>query len=156
MLTLMIKLEQCQVMVFSKIRKHILSWKINKTTFINDSKATNIDSSIPALKSFKNIHWICGGIPKSDDMKSALPYLKNVKKIYVIGLEKDIFFAAFEKYIEVVYLRDMKKAVQSAFSNSKKEKKISTVLLSPAAASFDQYRNFETRGNAFKKCIMNL
>jgi UDP-N-acetylmuramoylalanine--D-glutamate ligase len=50
----------------------------------------------------------------------------------------------------------MKKAVQSAFSNSKKEKKISTVLLSPAAASFDQYKNFETRGNAFKKCIMNL
>ena len=130
--------------------------KINKTTFINDSKATNIDSSIPALKSFKNIHWICGGIPKSHDMKLALPYLKNVKKIYVIGLEKDIFFAAFERYIEVVYLRDMKKAVQSAFSNSKKEKKISTVLLSPAAASFDQYRNFETRGNAFKKCIMNL
>ena len=136
-------------------RQEILR-KINKTTFINDSKATNIDSSIPALKSFKNIHWICGGIPKSDDMKLALPYLKNVKKIYVIGLEKDIFFAAFERYIEVVYLRDMKKAVQSAFSNSKKEKKISTVLLSPAAASFDQYRNFETRGNAFKKCIMNL
>ena len=136
-------------------RQEILR-KINKTTFINDSKATNIDSSIPALKSFKNIHWICGGIPKSHDMKLALPYLKNVKKIYVIGLEKDIFFAAFERYIEVVYLRDMKKAVQSAFSNSKKEKKISTVLLSPAAASFDQYKNFETRGNAFKKCIMNL
>jgi UDP-N-acetylmuramoylalanine--D-glutamate ligase len=136
-------------------RQEILR-KINKTTFINDSKATNIDSSIPALKSFKNIHWICGGIPKSHDMKIALPYLKNVKKIYVIGLEKDIFFTAFERYIEIDYLKDMKNAVQSAFLNSKKEKKIATVLLSPAAASFDQYKNFETRGNAFKKYITNL
>ena len=50
----------------------------------------------------------------------------------------------------------MKNAVQSAFLNSKKEKKIATVLLSPAAASFDQYKNFETRGNAFKKYITNL
>ena len=89
-------------------------------------------------------------------MKSALPYLKNVKKIYVIGLEKDIFFTAFKRYIEIDYLKDMKNAVQSAFLNSKKEKKIATVLLSPAAASFDQYKNFETRGNAFKKYITNL
>ena len=130
--------------------------KIDKTLFINDSKATNIESSLPALRSFKNIYWICGGIPKSYNMDSAIPFLKNVKKIYIIGLEKKIFFDAFEKYTEIVYVKEMKKAIKTAFLNSKKEKKIISILLSPAAASFDQYKNFETRGNAFKKCVKSL
>lgn len=130
--------------------------KIDKTLFINDSKATNIESSIPALKSFKNIYWICGGIPKSHNMELAHPFLKNVKKIYIIGLEKNIFFNAFENYVEIVYVKDMKKAIKIAFLNSKKEKKIISILLSPAAASFDQYKNFQTRGNAFKKCVASL
>ena len=86
----------------------------------------------------------------------SLELLKNVKKIYIIGLEKKIFFDAFEKYTEIVYVKEMKKAIKTAFLNSKKEKKIISILLSPAAASFDQYKNFETRGNAFKKCVKSL
>ncbi len=130
--------------------------KINNTVFINDSKATNIESSIPALKSFKNIYWICGGIPKSKNMNSVLPYLKNVKKIYIIGFEKDIFFKTFNNYVETIYIKDMTKAVKSALLSSKKQKSTSTILLSPAAASFDQYKNFETRGATFKKLVANL
>ena len=63
---------------------------------------------------------------------------------------------AFENYVEIVYVKDMKKAIKIAFLNSKKEKKIISILLSPAAASFDQYKNFQTRGNAFKKCVKSL
>ena len=130
--------------------------KIDKTLFINDSKATNIESSIPALQSFKNIYWICGGIPKSHNMELAIPFLKNVKKIYIIGLEKNIFLNAFKNYAEIFYVKDMKKAIKLAFFNSKKENKDISILLSPAAASFDQYKNFETRGNTFKKCVSIL
>ena len=130
--------------------------KINNVLFINDSKATNIDSSIPALKSYNNIYWICGGIAKSTDMSSAVPYLKNVKKIFVIGLEKNIFFNAFHKYIQIIYVKNMKEAVKNAYLDACKKNLSSSVLLSPAAASFDQYKNFKTRGNAFKRIVFNL
>ena len=130
--------------------------KIKKTTFINDSKATNIESSIPALETFKNIYWICGGVTKSKNMNLALPFLKNVKKIYIIGCEKNIFIKSFSQHVETVYIKDMNKAIRDAFLSSKKQKKISTILLSPAAASFDQYKNFETRGNSFKKYVKNI
>ena len=130
--------------------------KIKKTLFINDSKATNIESSVPALKSFKNIYWICGGITKSKDMRVAIPYLKNVKKIFIIGLEKKIFFDAFEEVAEIVYVKNMNSAVQISYLNAKKDNQHASIILSPAAASFDQYKNFETRGNAFKRIVSNL
>ena len=62
-----------------------------KIKIINDSKATNGEATAAALTTFKNIYWICGGIPKSYNMDSAIPFLKNVKKIYIIGLEKKYF-----------------------------------------------------------------
>ena len=130
--------------------------KIKKTLFINDSKATNIESSVPALKSFKNIYWICGGITKSKDMRVAIPYLKNVKKIFIIGLEKKIFFDAFQDVAEIVYVKNMNSAVQISYLNAKKDNQNASIILSPAAASFDQYKNFETRGNAFKRIVSNL
>ena len=130
--------------------------KINKVIFINDSKATNIESSVPALKSYKNIYWICGGVTKSKDMSQAIPHLKNVKKILIIGLEKSIFFETFKNLVEVIYLKNMNAAINTAYASAKKEGLNSTVLLSPAAASFDQYKNFETRGNAFKKNVATL
>ena len=89
-------------------------------------------------------------------MNLALPFLKNVKKIYIIGYEKNIFMKSFSHYVETVYIKDMHKAIKNAFLSSKKNKKISTILLSPAAASFDQYKNFETRGNSFKKSVKNI
>ena len=130
--------------------------KIKKTLFINDSKATNIESSVPALKSFKNIYWICGGITKSKDMRVAIPYLKNVKKIFIIGSEKKIFFDAFHNVAEVFYVKNMNSAVKISYLNAKKDNQHASIILSPAAASFDQYKNFETRGNAFKRIVSNL
>ena len=89
-------------------------------------------------------------------MKVAIPYLNNVKKILIIGLEKKIFFDAFQNFVEIVYVKNMSSAVKISYLNAKKDNQHASIILSPAAASFDQYKNFETRGNAFRRIVSNL
>ena len=120
--------------------------------FINDSKATNATSALNALNSFSNIHWIAGGRGKGDGITSLTEYLGSVKKTYLIGesalefsdqisgLPHSIFQTLDEAFVEVC-----KNAIPG-----------DTVLLSPAAASFDQYANFEQRGLHFFKLVEEL
>jgi len=126
-----------------------------KLLCINDSKATSFDASLQSLSNYNNIYWIVGGLPKYRDHF----YLKNVKqkivRAYIIG--KNTFF--FKKQIRNRISYTISKNIRNAINNIYKDLKLSrnskkTILLSPAAASFDQFSNFENRGNYFKKLIM--
>ena len=126
--------------------------KKKNVTFINDSKATTFESAIAAISGLKNIFWILGGLPKKGDKINLFNYKKNIIKCYLIG--KNINF--FKKQIEGKVSFSISKTLESAINQIIKDykfykKKKCLILLSPAAASFDQFKNFEIRGNKFKK-----
>ena len=126
--------------------------KKKNVTFINDSKATTCESAITAISCLKNIFWILGGLPKKGDKINLFNYKKNIIKCYLIG--KNINF--FKKQIEGKVSFSISKTLESAINQIIKDykfykKKKCLILLSPAAASFDQFKNFEIRGNKFKK-----
>lgn len=113
--------------------------------FVNDSKATNVDSAATALQAFARIRWICGGLEKEGGLGALAPHLGAVRKAYVIGREA----AAFARQlpgIESEICTTMAAAVERAIAEAEPG---DTVLLAPAAASFDQYDNFEKRGEDF-------
>ncbi len=113
--------------------------------FVNDSKATNVDSAAKALGAFERIRWICGGVEKEGGLGSLLPHLGHVRKAYVIGREAEAFarkLAGVEAEVCTTMARAVARAVAEAEPGD-------TVLLAPAAASFDQYDNFERRGEDF-------
>ena len=113
--------------------------------FVNDSKATNVDSAAKALQAFQNIRWICGGLEKEGGLGALQDHLDHVRKAYVIGREA-AGFAMHLKGIETAVCGDMASAVAQAMAEAEAG---DTVLLAPAAASFDQYDNFERRGEDF-------
>jgi len=113
--------------------------------FVNDSKATNVDSAAKALQAFSNIRWICGGLEKDGGLDALLPHLGGVTKAYVIGREAASFAMQLGDLPHEV-CTDMATAVARAAADAVKG---DTVLLAPAAASFDQYDSFEKRGEDF-------
>jgi UDP-N-acetylmuramoylalanine--D-glutamate ligase len=121
----------------------------NGVRFVNDSKATNVDSAAKALRAFQNIRWICGGLEKDGGMGALSKAAGNVKKAYVIGRDAAQFAMQLEG-IETQVCTSMDKAVASAVAEAMPG---DTVLLAPAAASFDQYDNFEKRGEDFAACV---
>jgi UDP-N-acetylmuramoylalanine--D-glutamate ligase len=120
--------------------------------YINDSKATNSDSASVALKTFKNIHWICGGEKKEEKLTNLAFNAKFVKKVYVIG-EDPVEFAAQLGFDPHELCGSMEDAVKLA---SEEAIPGDIVLLSPAAASFDQYQNFEKRGEHFIELVKKI
>ena len=117
----------------------------NGVRFVNDSKATNVDSAAKALQAFKNIRWICGGLQKEGGLDALHPHLGNVAKAYVIGREAEAFALGLPG-IPTSICTTMAAAVEQAIADAQEGE---TVLLAPAAASFDQYDSFEARGNDF-------
>ena len=127
--------------------------KIDNINFINDSKATNAESTSNALLAFDNILWIVGGKQKDGGISSLKPYFSRVKKAYLIGESSDDF-ANFLSKNNVIYQKcnNLLNAVNSAFFDSCGQFKndlVNNILLSPACASFDQWKNFEERGDFF-------
>ncbi len=127
------------------------------TLFVNDSKATNADSSAQALACFDDIFWIAGGKPKTGGIVSLAGFFPRIRKAYLIGEAADNFAktldgkAAYE--IAGTLDRAVAAAARDAAASTAKEP---VVLLSPACASFDQYRNFEVRGTAFRDLVLAL
>ena len=117
-------------------------------TFVNDSKATNVDAAAKALAAFKNIRWICGGLEKEGAFDALNAQASNVRKAYVIGREAEAF--ALKLDVDAQICGDMASAVKAAIADAKQG---DVVLLAPAAASFDQYDNFELRGDDFTACV---
>ena len=130
-------------------------YKSSDFEIINDSKATNGESASAALKSYKNIHWIAGGLEKKDGLGKAVKNLQKVEAIYLFGSSQKRFYrqlkeSNFEK--QIFLFNNLKQLIEYLFSRISKIKNNNvTILFSPAAASFDEYKNFEERGAMFKK-----
>lgn len=131
---------------------------LGNVTFVNDSKATNGDSTVYALQSYRCIYWICGGKPKSDGLGACVDHLGAVRAAFTIGESGDDFAAELEKRnVPVFKCKVMEKAVSEAFAAARAEGfEDAVVLLSPAAASLDQFRNFEHRGDVFANAVRML
>jgi UDP-N-acetylmuramoylalanine--D-glutamate ligase len=112
--------------------------------FVNDSKATNVDSAAMALRAFPNIRWICGGLQKEGGLEGLVEATGQVRKAYVIG--RDAAGFALHLNVDAEVCTTMEAAVARAIDDAEAG---DTVLLAPAAASFDQYDNFEQRGEDF-------
>ena len=122
------------------------------TTFINDSKATSFSASKYALSSLKNIYWIIGGLPKKGDKINFNPFKKNIIKSYIIGKHINFFKKQIEGKLPFSITKNLEKSIIQILKDSKLKKNSKKfVLLSPSAASFDQFKNFERRGLEFKK-----
>ena len=121
--------------------------------FVNDSKATNPTSTAPALAAYPAIHWILGGLPKSDDLDPCEPYLGHVRAAYTIGEAGPMFARLLRPKVEVTEAETLDRAVGAA---ARKAKAGEVVLLSPACASFDQFRDYEARGEAFRAAVEAL
>ena len=135
-------------------RHEIFLRKKNKI-FINDSKATSFQASKFALKNSKNIFWIVGGLPKEGDNFNLGKIKKNIIKAYIIGNHMKNFSKHLKGKINFQLCKTLKKAIISIIRDTKKmPDKKATVLLSPASASYDQFENFEERGNCFKNLIL--
>ncbi len=120
---------------------------VDGVRYVNDSKATNPTSVAPALQAFAGIHWILGGQAKTDELDACLPHLTHVKAAYVIGEAAPLFARLLGPHVPVVEAGTLDAAVAAAAQAAVPG---DTILLSPACASFDQFRDFEARGDAFR------
>jgi UDP-N-acetylmuramoylalanine--D-glutamate ligase len=124
--------------------------------FINDSKATNVNSTWYAIECMENnIIWIVGGVDKGNDYSELFPVVKKkVKAIVCLGKDNKKIIEAFkDKVATIVETTSMEEAVRSSYYLATKGE---TVLLSPACASFDLFKNYEDRGRQFKQAVRNL
>jgi UDP-N-acetylmuramoylalanine--D-glutamate ligase len=125
-------------------------------SFINDSKATNVNSTWYALECMENqVIWIVGGVDKGNDYSELFPIAKQkVKAIVCLGKDNKKIIESFKDKIDtIIETNSMEEAVRSAYYLAKKGE---TVLLSPACASFDLFKNYEDRGRQFKQAVRNL
>jgi UDP-N-acetylmuramoylalanine--D-glutamate ligase len=130
--------------------------KVHGIDFINDSKATNVNSTWYALESMTTpVIWIAGGTDKGNDYSELLDLAKQkVKALICLGVDNSKLHKAFSRVVPVIVdSGSMKEAVQTAYRMGKKD---DTVLLSPACASFDLFENYEDRGRQFKNCVREL
>jgi UDP-N-acetylmuramoylalanine--D-glutamate ligase len=121
--------------------------------FVNDSKATNPTSTAPALAAYPHIHWIVGGLNKTDELDACLPHLGHVRAAYVIGAAADLFETLLRPHVPVVRAESVAKATRLAAEAARDGE---VVLLSPACASYDQFTDFEARGAAFREAVGGL
>ena len=124
--------------------------------FVNDSKATSFESTKFALKNLKNIFWIVGGLPKKGDNIKLNSLKKNIIKSYIIGKNTNFFSKQLKNKVKFKITKNLKKTILEIFKDIKSyNKNKNIILLSPASASYDQFLNFEKRGNEFKRLIKN-
>ncbi len=119
-------------------------------TVVNDSKATNVDAASRALKTFDNIRWIAGGRSKDKDFCGLSGALKSVRKAYLMGEDAEAIASILPPAMPRVLHPTMLDALSQALDDAETG---DTVLLSPACTAFDQYRDFEHRGDAFKAAV---
>ena len=130
-------------------------FKSKKLTIINDSKATTFSSSVSLLKSLTNVHWIIGGqAKKGDKLLLSKKDCKNFKA-YIFGSDKNFFLNKIKKLMKYELFLDLKSLIKKLSLEIKADRKIShkTILFSPSAASFDNFKNFEERGKYFNQLI---
>ncbi len=130
--------------------------RVKNYTFINDSKATSFQATKFALKNTKNVFWIFGGLPKQKDKFDLKDFKDNIIKSYIIGKKTSFFKKQIKNKIDYKITKNLKNAVIQIFKDLKiLGKKKNSILLSPASASYDQFTNFEQRGDEFKRLVRN-
>ena len=128
-----------------------------RVLFVNDSKATNADSTAQALACFSDMFWIAGGKPKTGGLASLAGFFPRIRKAYLIGEAAEGFARELEGRVPHVVAGTLDRAVELAARDAEvSDVKEPVVLLSPACASFDQYRNFEVRGDKFRELVRAL
>ena len=131
--------------------------RIGKVRFVNDSKATNADAAARALVCFPDIFWIAGGRPKEGGIESLAPLFGRIRKAYLIGEAAQDFARTLGERVPHHISGTLDQAVASAFEDARASSiPAPVVLLSPACASFDQFRDFEARGEAFRVTVADL
>jgi UDP-N-acetylmuramoylalanine--D-glutamate ligase len=118
--------------------------------FVNDSKATNSTATAPALAAFPRVRWILGGQAKTDNLDECAPHFGHVRSAYTIGEAGELFARLLSPHMPVECCETLENAVNRAAADSQAG---DTVLLSPACASFDQFRDFEARGDKFRELV---
>ena len=125
----------------------------NGVLFVNDSKATNPTSTAPARAAYPAVHWILGGLAKTDELDACAPHFSHVKAAYTIGEAGPMFAKLLAPHMPVTQSVTMDAAVAQAAAAAQPGE---AVLLSPACASFDQFRDYEARGDAFRAAVEAL
>jgi UDP-N-acetylmuramoylalanine--D-glutamate ligase len=131
--------------------------RVDRVLFVNDSKATNADSAAQALACFGDIYWIAGGKPKTGGLATLAGFFPRIRKAYLIGEAAVSFATELDGKVPYVVAGTLDGAVPLAARDAAAaEAAEPVVLLSPACASFDQFRNFELRGDAFRQLVLTL
>lgn len=122
--------------------------------FVNDSKATNADAAAPALSSFQRIYWIAGGLAKQGGIEKLRSFFPRIARAYLIGEAAPEFSATLGEAVPFEISATLSAAVEHAAADAARDDSGEcVVLLSPACASFDQFKNFEVRGEAFRQAV---
>jgi len=130
--------------------------RLGKVRFVNDSKATNADAARQAMSSYPKFYWIAGGVAKAGGIEELKDLFPRIAKAYLIGEAAQPFSWTLAGKAEVVMSGTLEKAVQQAYADAAASGEDSIVLLSPACASFDQFSDFEARGEAFRAAVNGL
>jgi len=126
-----------------------------KLLCINDSKATSYDASLQSLLNYNRIYWILGGYPKYRDRFQLKKFRNKIIKAYIIGKNTNFFVKQIKNNIKYKVSKNIKNAINDIYKDLKFSQNVrNTILLSPAAASYDQFANFEKRGIYFKNLVM--
>ncbi|MGF1640837.1 MAG: UDP-N-acetylmuramoyl-L-alanine--D-glutamate ligase [Rhodospirillales bacterium] len=130
---------------------------VDGVVYVNDSKATNPEAAARALACYRDIYWIAGGRPKEGPLTALEPYLDRVRHAFLIGEATEGFAAALEHRVPISRCGTLGAALVAARAAAEREgRQGAVVLLSPACASFDQFRNFEERGETFRRLVAAL
>lgn len=131
--------------------------EIDGVRFVNDSKATNAQAAEQALKTWPKVHWIAGGVPKAEGIEPLAPWFDRIEQTYLIGESEAAFAKTLSGKVSTVKCGTLEAATQAAFDAAKASGEANPiVLLSPACASFDQFKDFEARGDAFRTIVKGL
>jgi UDP-N-acetylmuramoylalanine--D-glutamate ligase len=129
---------------------------IGRVRFVNDSKATNADAARQAMSAIPKFYWIAGGVPKSGGIEPLTDLFPRIEKAYLIGEAADDFKKTLDGHAPAVIAGDLAAATEMAFRDAAASGGDAVVLLSPACASFDQFPDFEVRGDAFRAAVAGL
>ena len=131
--------------------------RVGGVVFINDSKATNAESARQALTAFDRIYWIAGGVPKAEGILPLVPLFANVTKAYLFGQAEEAFAATLQGKVAMQACGTLDRAVDAAFRDARAAgDPAPVVLLSPACASFDQFKDYEHRGDVFRNLVRSM
>ncbi|OYX68539.1 MAG: UDP-N-acetylmuramoyl-L-alanine--D-glutamate ligase, partial [Rhodospirillales bacterium 35-44-4] len=130
-------------------------------TFINDSKGTNVDATGKALEIYNDIYWILGGLPKEDNLLDLQMYFPKIRRVFLIGASQTAFSEKLQGHVWYEKCNTLETATLEAFKWAQKDLKENPswaphILLSPACASWDQFKSFEERGEKFKEYVQRL